>query len=80
MFRNSSYRNAKSADDFVPGGTTQNHFAVRTIRRLHQDVEIEVFGQLELWKAPILAEGRQTDLTAGLQLTFYPRNGWSFSK
>ena len=75
-----AYRNAKSADDFVPGGTTQNDFSVRTIRRLHQDVEIEVFGQLELWKAPILAKGRQTDLTAGLQLTFYPRNGWSFSK
>jgi len=71
------YRNAKSAKDFVPGGTTQNDFSVRIVHRLHEDIELNAFAQLEFWKAPILAPGLQKDLSMGLQLTYFP--GWSWS-
>ncbi len=72
-----AYRNAKSAKDFVPGGTTQNDFSVRAIHRLHEDFEFNAFAQIEFWKAPILAKGLQRDLSMGLQLTYYPGWGWS---
>ena len=71
------YRNAKSAKDFVPGGTTQNDISVRIVHRLHEDVELNTFAQIEFWKAPILAQGLRTDVSLGLQLTYYPRWSWS---
>ena len=74
------YRNAKSASDFVPGGTTQNDFSFRVIRRLRDDVELNAFAQLEFWKAPILARGLQRDLAFGLQLTYFPKLSWSTAK
>ena len=74
------YRNAKSAGDFVPGGTTQNDFAVNIVHRLPNDVELNTFAQLEFWKAPILARGLQRDLAIGLQFTFFPHRIWSASK
>jgi hypothetical protein len=72
-----SYRNAKSASDFVPGGTTQNDFSVRVIRRFRDEIEINAFAQLEFWKAPILAHGLQRDLSLGLQFTCFPRWNWT---
>lgn len=74
------YRNAKSASDFVPGGTTQNDFSVNIVRRLPNDVELNTFAQLEFWKAPILARGLQRDLAIGLQFTYFPHRTWSASK
>lgn len=72
-----SYRNAKNAKDFVPDGTTQNDFSVRVVRRIHEDLELNSFAQLEFWKAPILAAGLHSDLSIGLQLTYFP--GWHWS-
>lgn len=69
-----SYRNAKSASDFVPGGTTQNDFSVRVVRRLQENVELNFLTQIEFWKAPILAAGLRSDLAVGVQLTYFP--GW----
>jgi Capsule assembly protein Wzi len=71
-----TYRHAKSASDFIPGGTTQNDFSIRLIRRFHEDVEVNTFAQLEFWKAPILAQGLQRDLSIGLQFTYFPRWSW----
>lgn len=72
-----SYRNAKSAKDFVPDGTTQNDFSVRVIHRIHDELEFNSFAQLEFWRAPILAAGLHSDLSIGLQLTYFP--GWHWS-
>jgi Capsule assembly protein Wzi len=68
-----SYRRAQAASDFVPGGTSQNDYSVRVIHRLTETVELNAFVQLEFWKAPILAAGRQTDLATGFQLTCFPQ-------
>ncbi len=72
-----SYRNVKSAKDFVPGGTTQNDFSVRWVHRLREDVSVDSFAQIEFWKAPILAQGLQKDLSLGLQLTYFPNLHWT---
>jgi len=75
-----AYRNAKSAKDFVPGGTTQNDFSARLVRRVREDFEVNIFAQIEFWKAPILAQGLQKDLALGLQLAYFPGWRWSSAK
>jgi hypothetical protein len=71
------YRNTKTAADFVPGGTTQNDFAVNAVKRLGKDVEVNAWVQHERWKAPFLRNGdtsAQSDTSIALQLTYFPRD------
>jgi Capsule assembly protein Wzi len=67
-----SYRNAKAAKDFIPGGTTQNVFQISTIKRIHNNFEVKGGIQYEGWKAPIYKPGKQTDVSVGAQITWYP--------
>jgi hypothetical protein len=67
-----SYRNAKSAKDFVPGGTTQNLFTANAILRVKKDLELNALAQYERWTVPVLAPGRQSDFTTSVQMTWYP--------
>jgi hypothetical protein len=67
-----SYRNAKSAKDFVPSGTTQNLVAVNAIVRVKKDLELNALAQYERWSVPVLAPGRQSDFTTSVQMTWYP--------
>jgi Capsule assembly protein Wzi len=67
-----SYRNAKSAKDFVPGGTTQNLIAANAILRIKPDVEVNALAQYERWNVPVLAPGQKSDFTASVQMTWYP--------
>ncbi len=68
-----SYRNAKVAHDFIPGGTTQNDIAATAVLRVKDDLELNAWAQYERWKVPVLAPGVQTDFTGSLQLTWYPQ-------
>ena len=65
------YRNAKAASAFIPGGTTQNDFAVQVVKRVQKNFEIRGWVQYERWKAPIYEPGIQSDTTATLQLTWF---------
>ncbi len=67
-----SYRNAKAAKDFVPGGTTQNLFAANAILRIKKNVELNALAQYEQWTVPVLAPGRKSDFTTSVQMTWYP--------
>jgi hypothetical protein len=67
--------NAKASQQFVPGGTTQNDFSARAVVRVRHDLELTAFGQLEMWKAPVLATGLQRNFTTTLQLTYFPNIG-----
>jgi Capsule assembly protein Wzi len=67
-----SYRNAKSAKDFVPGGTTQNLITASAIVRIKKDVELNAFAQYEHWTVPVLAPGHNSDFTTSVQMTWYP--------
>jgi hypothetical protein len=68
-----SYRNAKAAKDFIPGGTTQNLFQVSAIKRIHEDLELRGLFQYEGWKAPVYKTGSQSDTAVGFQITWFPR-------
>ena len=68
-----SYRNAKAAKDFIPGGTTQNAFQFSTRKRFRKQFEVLGSVQYEGWKAPIYKEGKQNDVSASAQITWYPK-------
>jgi hypothetical protein len=68
------YRNAKAAKEFIPGGTTQNDFAIAVCKRVIKDIEIRGRVQYESWKAPIYQQGAQSDTTATFQITWFPRS------
>jgi hypothetical protein len=67
-----SYRNAKSAKDFVPGGTTQNLIAANAILRVKKNVELNALAQYEHWTVPVLTPGHKSDFTTSIQMTWYP--------
>lgn len=67
-----SYRNAKAAKDFIPGGTTQNLFTIKAVKRLKPQLELNAWLQYERWKAPVYKTGGQSDVTTNVQLTWYP--------
>jgi hypothetical protein len=67
-----SYRNAKAAKDFVPGGTTQNMVVANAVLRVKRDVELNALVQYERWTVPVLANGQKSDFTTSVQMTWYP--------
>jgi hypothetical protein len=67
-----SYRNAKAAKDFIPGGTTQNLFQLSAIKRIHEDFELRGLFQYESWKAPVYKTGSQSDNAVAFQITWFP--------
>ena len=67
-----SYRNAKAAKDFVPGGTTQNDIQLSAVKRIHKDLELRGFLQYERWKAPVYKPGLQNDTAVTFQMTWFP--------
>ncbi len=66
-----SYRNAKAAKDFIPGGTTQNDFSVDIVKRIRKDFEVRGWVQYEQWKAPVYETGSQNNTTLSVQITWF---------
>jgi hypothetical protein len=66
-----SYRNAKAAKDFIPGGTTQNSAQMSVIKRFRADIELSGWLQYEEWKAPIYKTGSNSNITVAGQFTWY---------
>ena len=67
-----TYRKAKAANAFIPGGTTQNDFTFLVTKRLRKEIEIRGSIQYEGWKAPIYKTGAQSDTSAAAQITWFP--------
>jgi len=65
-------RNAKIANDFIPGGSTQWDWNLSGRLWLHKDIEIKPFLQYETWLIPALAPTRQRDFTSSVQITWWP--------
>ena len=65
-------RNAKVADDFIPGGSTQWDWSISGMLRVRKDLEIRPLLQYETWLVPVLAPTRQPDFTTSVQLTWWP--------
>jgi Capsule assembly protein Wzi len=68
------FRNAKAAAAFIPGGTTQNDFAVQVRKRVRSAFEIRGRAQYERWKAPIYLPGAQNDTSVAVQITWFPHD------
>ena len=68
------YRNAKASPQFIPGGTTQNDYQFLVCKRVLKDIEVRGWLQYEGWKAPIYKPGAQSDTTAFVQITWFPRD------
>jgi len=66
------YRNVKIADEYIPGGNTQQIGNVSAILRPRPQVELRGFFQYESWLEPVLAPARQHDMTASVQFTWWP--------
>ena len=69
-----SYRNAKAAKDFIPGGTTQNSFSVNVVKRFGEQFELNSWGQYERWNVPLLRAGVQSNFSIAAQVTWRPQN------
>ena len=83
------YRYVKGPKDFVPGGTTQDQLKFEVVKRIHKDIELDAWAQLERWKAPVpLVNGNnslaviggplyypnaQHDTSIAAQITWYPK-------
>ncbi len=67
------YRNMKIDGNFIPNGTTQNDFQGEVRKRIGKDIEARAWVQYEGWKAPIYLPGKQSDTTAAVQITWYPK-------
>jgi hypothetical protein len=67
-----AYRNAKVADQFIAGGTTQNDIQGEVRKRISRDIEAQGWVQYERWQAPIYKSGAQSDTTVSVQVTWFP--------
>jgi hypothetical protein len=68
-----SYRNFKIANQFIPGGGTQNDFSASARLRIRNDWELLTNFQYEQWTVPVLAPSRKSDFLSSIQLTFWPK-------
>ena len=66
------YRNVKIADEYIPGGNTQQIGNISAILRPRPELELRGFFQYESWLEPVLAPARQRDVTASVQFTWWP--------
>ena len=67
-----SYRRAKAAKDFIPGGTTQNDFNLSSMKRIGSHYEVQTFIQSEHWKAPVFDRRPHAPVLGSAQITWSP--------
>jgi hypothetical protein len=65
------YRLQEVSHQFLEGGRATDFSAAAEVA-LPRGVSISGFSQYERWRFPILAPGIQSDVSAGVQLTFHP--------
>jgi membrane-associated phospholipid phosphatase len=68
------YRHAKVDPKFVPSGGTINDGSVRADFWFQQDWSTSVSVQYEQWKFPLLAPTLQKNVTASVQLSYWPQS------
>ena len=68
------YRLQGVSPDFIQGGRLVDYSALSEFM-IKSDVALSGLFQYEQWKFPVLSPTRQSDVTASLQVTFYPHWG-----
>ena len=67
------YRHRKVDTQFLPQGGSQNDVGVRADFFIQPGFQLTGSVQYENWLIPLLATGKQTNVTASFQLAFWPR-------
>jgi hypothetical protein len=68
-----SFRQLKVGNGFLPGGGTQTDAIGRFDWRVNSEWTFNSFVQYERWLIPSLHPGPQKDVSASIQLTYYPK-------
>jgi len=66
------FRHEKVSQQFVPGGGTVTDIALRGDLLATSQVGLSTKVQYETWSFPTLRSGQQTDVSASMQVTFWP--------
>jgi Capsule assembly protein Wzi len=67
------YRHLKVDNKFIPSGGTVNDASVRADYWIRPTVGASALVQYEQWRFPLLAPGLQKNVTASLQITYWPQ-------
>lgn len=73
------FRQTKTGSNFLPSGGTQTDVSVDAQWELRRNLVANVSAQYERYLVPSLNRAPQHDVTAGLNLTFYPGN-WAIKR
>jgi len=89
QFIQAEYLTKETAKDFIAGGVTQSDLKFQAVKRLHRDIELNAWVQLERWKAPVPSAAAgdplaviggplyypnaQHNATIAAQITWYPK-------
>ncbi len=71
------YRLQEVSADFIGGGRLSD-WSAKGDFMLHPNIELSGLLQYEQWRFPILNTGKESNVTAAFQLTFWP--GWKIGK
>jgi hypothetical protein len=66
-------RHRKLDSQFLPGGGTQNDVSANADFFVRSSFSVSAVVQYESWQIPLLATGRQSDVSASIQVTFWPK-------
>lgn len=69
-----SFRRTTTGSLFLPGGGTQTDVSINGQWQARKHLTINPFVQFERYLIPALGNGIKKDVSAGLQVTFWPRN------
>jgi hypothetical protein len=69
-------RHRKVDSQFLPQGGTQNDVAVKSDFLLKSGFQFSGAVQYETWLMPLLAAGPQTNVSAQIQLAYWPHRHW----
>ncbi len=70
-----NFRHQKVSQQFVPFGGTLTDGGVNASLWIGSQLQISPAFQYEEWDFPVLAAGRQTDVTFSMQVTYWPKFG-----
>lgn len=74
-----NYRHEKVSQQFLPGGGTITDVGLRGDLWTTTELSFTANVQYETWNFPIIRPGQQTDISASLQVTFWPDH-WKLGK
>lgn len=66
-------RHLKVSHEFIPNGGTLADASVRADFWVHSGFSFSASVQYEAWTFPVIATGRQSDVTSSVQITFWPK-------